>query len=161
MKVVLLDLGNTLEYTTQENKDVLMPGALDLLSAIQHLRDSNGEPPVLALVSNWVDPPVEYYNLLQDLGIANFFKPFSKKVTLSNVVGIPKPDERIFRAAIDKIHKNIPYKNVIFITEDSDHIVKARKYGMAAIHFKPPGQTNGDVDSLTKMIPLINQFLSI
>ena len=138
MKIILFDLGNTLEYTTRENKHVLMPGALELLSAIQHLRDNNGESPVLTLVSDFNQSPVEYHNLLKDLGIDNFFKPFPKKVTLSIEVGVLKPDPKIFRAAIDKIHENLPYKNVIFVTENNHHILAARNLKLNSRHPQVP-----------------------
>jgi hypothetical protein len=40
MKIILFDLGDTLEYIDQ-NKDVLMPGTIELLSAVQDMRDHN------------------------------------------------------------------------------------------------------------------------
>ena len=50
MKVILFDLGNTLEDTQRE---ILMPGAMRTLNAIQAMRDSDGHPPALALVSDF------------------------------------------------------------------------------------------------------------
>ena len=120
MKIILFDLGDTLEYEVQ-NKDVLMPGASELLSAVQDMRDHNGDAPTPALVSDFNEPVEEYYGLLQTLGIDIFFKPLTERVTLSNEVGVMKPDENIFRAAIDKIHKGLSYQNVIFITENKEH----------------------------------------
>jgi FMN phosphatase YigB (HAD superfamily) len=158
MKIALFDLGNTLEYT-KGGTSILMPGAHDLLSEIQQFRDSNGQNPSLGLVSDWNRQSAEYYNLLQNLGIDSFFKPFSEKVTLSNEVNATKPDERIFRTAIDKIQQDLPYKNVIFITEDKNHIAAVRRYGMMAIRINLPGETDGEADSLTEMLPLVNLFL--
>jgi FMN phosphatase YigB (HAD superfamily) len=167
MKIILFDLGQTLE-----DHDVLLPGAVDLLSAIKGMRDSNNKPPFIALVSNFEDAntpeeigPIrnKYFSILDNLKIRSFFEPVEKSVTLSTEVGVKKPHIKIFRTAVDKIEKGLSFGNVIFITENKEHIDKAGGYGMATIHFKPPGQTNGDVDSvdsLTKMIPKINEFLS-
>ena len=47
MKVVLFDLGETLEI-----QDVLLPGAREILQAIQAMRDFNGEAVVLTLGSS-------------------------------------------------------------------------------------------------------------
>ena len=106
MKIILFDLGNTLENT--QNKHILMDGALDLLEAIQDMRDPNGDTPVIALVSDFDNSPAEYYNILEDLGLSSFFNPYTKKVTLSIEVGVKKPDEKIFRTAINKIQKDLP-----------------------------------------------------
>jgi FMN phosphatase YigB (HAD superfamily) len=160
-KIIMFDLGDTLEHTTSENEHVLMPGAFELLSAIQNLRDNNGESPVLTLVSDFNQPPVEYHNLLKKLGIDNFFEPFSTKVTLSIQVGVLKPDPKIFRAAIDKIDVTIPFTNVIFVTENNDHILATRKLGMTAIQLKIPGETTGDVDNLAEIFPHIDSFLQM
>jgi hypothetical protein len=47
MKVILFDLGKTLE-----DRDVLLPGARETLQAIQAIRYSNGEAVVLTLGSS-------------------------------------------------------------------------------------------------------------
>lgn len=52
MKIILFDLGDTLEYQDQ-NKDVLMPGTIELLSAAKDMRDHKGDTPSLALVSDF------------------------------------------------------------------------------------------------------------
>jgi FMN phosphatase YigB (HAD superfamily) len=43
------------------------------------------------------------------------FEPRSRRITLSKEVNVEKPDEKIFRLAINKIQKSIPYKNVVFV----------------------------------------------
>jgi FMN phosphatase YigB (HAD superfamily) len=160
MKIILFDLGNTLEHKVQ-NKDFLMPGALELLSAVQDMRDHNGDAPVLALVSDFPDnkPVEEYFALLRTLGIDTFFKPLTERVTLSSELGVMKPDEKIFRAAIDKIHKDLSFQNVIFITEEPKHTTAARKLGMMSIRLKREQETDGEVNSLFQMIPLIQLFV--
>jgi FMN phosphatase YigB (HAD superfamily) len=158
MKIILFDLGNTLEHKVQ-NKDFLMPGALELLSAVQDMRDHNGDAPALALVSDFDEPVEEYFALLGTLGIDTFFKPLTERVTLSSEVGVMKPDEKIFRAAIDKIHKDLSFQNVIFITEEPKHTTAARKLGMMSIRLKREEETDGEVNSLFQMIPLIQLFV--
>lgn len=162
MKIVLFDLGDTLEHKL-ENNHVIMPGALKLLSAITEMRDQNGNPPFLALVSNFDGPPAEYYRIIEVLRIDKFFKLYPDRITLSNVVGFSKPDKRIFRAAIDKIDNGLPFQNVIFVTEEEDHIKEARKLGMMTIRLKIPNDLDLEegFDSLPEMIPFIHLFILI
>ena len=127
MYVILFDLGQTLE-----NNDELLPGAKDTLSSIKELHDSNGNHPILSLISNWdkfdegfrlidVKPiQIECYQLIEKLGISQFFQPYYKHITLSTEVGVRKPDKKIFRFAIDSIEKDLPFENVLFITKTSD-----------------------------------------
>ena len=165
MKIVLFDLGDTLE---DQERDVLLPGARKTLQAIQAMRDSSGKAPALALVSDFDMPesPDEipsieerYFAILDDLGIRSFFEPVSKRVTLSTEVGVFKPDKRIFQAAVKKIDKHASFRDVVFITENLQHVKKARRLKIKAIHFKGPKQTEGDVKKLPDLIPLIEEFL--
>ncbi|HEY7080761.1 MAG TPA: hypothetical protein VH500_13740 [Nitrososphaeraceae archaeon] len=167
MKVILFDLGNTLEFNNE-----LLPGALELLSSIKTMNVGDGDSHDIALISDFdnfdhglrlidVKPfMLKYYNILQKLGIASFFEPLYKHVTLSTEVGVRKPDKKIFRAAIDSFEKDLSFENVLFITEDSGHVAVARQFGMNAIHFKGPEQSAGEVDKLIDLVPLIQKFLS-
>lgn len=164
MKIVLFDLGKTLE-----DQDVLLPGARETLQAIKAMRDSSGEAVVMALVSDFDMPdrpgqiPVirqQYYDILDSFGIRSFFEPVSERVTLSTEVGVFKPDEKIFRAVIEKLNEDLSFQCVMFITENLEHIEAARHLGMTAIHFNGPGQTSGDVDRLVDLIPIIQVFLT-
>jgi beta-phosphoglucomutase-like phosphatase (HAD superfamily) len=167
MKVVLFDLGKTLEFN-----DELLPGAEELLSSIKGMNDTVGNSPAIALISDFdnfeeglqlndVKPfQLKYYDILNKLGIISYFEPVYKYVTLSTEVGVRKPDERIFRTAIDTIEKDLPFENVLFITENPFHISAARELGMKAIHFKGPGQSTGDTDRLIDLVPLIQSFMS-
>jgi FMN phosphatase YigB (HAD superfamily) len=167
MKMVLFDLGQTLEDVV-DSEDVLLPGAREALEAIRAMRDSNGEAPVLALISDFGDIPAtptqilasqqEYYQLLDKLGIRSFFEPVAQRVTLSTEVGRPKPDKKIFQAVIEKI-PGLHFADVMFITENREHVEAARHLQMQAIHFKGPGQTTGDIDTLGELIPHIRRFL--
>jgi hypothetical protein len=163
MRIILFDLGQTLE-----DNDVLLPGAADVLSAIQTMRDSNEELPVAALVSDYYEAEShedievlkkQYYKDLEKLGIQSYFQPLSQKVTLSTEVGVRKPDEKIFRTAIDKIHRDLPFHHVIFIADSLDHVTAARELSMTAIHFQGPGQSTGEVSKLVDLVPIIRRLL--
>ena len=165
MKVVLFDLGETLE-----NQDVLLPGARETLQAIQEMHDPSGEAAALALVSDFDMPdnpeqiPVirqRYYEILEGLGIRSFFEPVSERVTLSPEAGVFKPDEKIFRTVIKKFDEGLHFGDVIFTTENRGHVIEACRLGMRAIHFQGPGQNTGDVDRLVDVIPLVQKFLRL
>src|SRR5438067_1832953 len=160
MKIILFDLGNTLENTDQGG---LLPGASETLEAIQALRDAGGKAPILALVSDFGEIPAtaaqieasrqEYFQILRDLGILRFFEPVTKRVTLSTEVGAEKPSRKIFKAVINKIGGGLRFQDVMFITERKSHVDAARALGMKAIHFKGPGEISGDVTRLLDLIP--------
>ena len=164
MRIILFDLGQTLE-----DNGTLLPGAQEMLSAIQSMKYFEEESAVVALVSDYnvADNPEEietlkkqYYRVLEKLGIQSYFQPLSQRVTLSTEVGVRKPDEKIFRNAIDKIQKDLPFHHVLFITENLDHVATARKLGMTAIHFQGPGQSSGEVSKLVDLVPIIRRLLT-
>lgn len=152
MKLVLFDLGNTLEQN-----DVLLPGALETLRAISEM------PTVkLALVSDFDMPasPADipqirdrYYAILDKLGIRTFFEPLDERVTLSTDVGVFKPDKKVFEAAASKA--GLTLADVFFVTENAGHVRAARALGMRAVHFRGPGEATGDIDKLTDVIELL------
>lgn len=165
MKVVFFDLGRTLE-----KNDVLFPGAQQTLQEIQLMRDNEAQPLELGLISDWTmsearnsipDLQARYYALLDGLGIRSFFEPVGERVTLSTEAGVFKPNEKIFRLALDKIDPQAAFDNAIFITENAEHVAGARALGMGAIHFKPPGQTEGDVDQLIEIPRLVEEYFQI
>ena len=165
MKVVLFDLGKTLE-----DQDVLLPGARETLQAIQEMRDPNEEAVALALVSDFDMPDdpeqiptiqQQYYEILDGLSIRSFFEPVASKVTLSSEVGVYKPDAKIFRAVIEKLDEGLRLGDIVFVTENREHVIEARRLGMSAIHFKGPGQNAGDVDRLVDLIPLVREALGL
>ena len=162
-RVILFDLGDTLEIN-----DVLRPGAIETLTALRGLRDADGDPVALGLVSDFVMPqhPSEipsirrqYLDILDALGIRSFFEPVDERVTLSTEVGVGKPDARVFRAAIDKIHPGAHYHTAIFITENAHHVDAARQLGLSAILVRAPGQPVGEVEHLSDLVPLIRRLL--
>ena len=166
MKVILFDLGNTLE---DQNQNKLLPGAVETLQAIAAMADSEQQSPVLALVSDFGELPAtpeqvraseqEYDAILDDLGIKDFFTPTRERVTLSVQVGALKPDRKIFEAAIAQIDVALTLHDALFITERKSHVTAARALGMQAVHFKGPGEVTGDIEHLVDLIPIVQEFL--
>ena len=164
MKVILFDLGRTLE-----NQNELLPGATQMLEAVAGLRDELGQEPGMGLVSDFDMPSVpadiaairqKYVTFIERLGIRRFFDPVDRGVTLSSDVGRFKPDERVFRAALDKFGAKLPFAAALFLTEHSGHVNAARALGLRAVHFKGPGQTTGDVTNLLDFVQLARDFLA-
>lgn len=163
MKLVLFDLGNTLE-----SNGVLLPGAMDTLEAIRALRTGDRPAALLGLVSDFNMPrqpsdvpdiEQQYYELLDDLGIRPFFEPVAERVTLSTQVGVFKPDEAIFRAAASKADPALEFDDVLFVTENLAHVVAARSLGLSAVHLRGPGQPLGEVETLPDLLPLVQAFV--
>ena len=77
MKVVLFDLGDTLEH-----QDTLLPGAVETLTSISRIRDEDHQSVTMGLVSDFNMPqsPAEipairqrYLAILDNLRIRDFF----------------------------------------------------------------------------------------
>jgi len=158
-RVVLFDLGNTLEVN-----DALLPGAKSALTQISNATDNNGTRFILALASDFTMPNSpqdipsikrQYYKIIKNLDIISFFEPREERITLSTEVGVLKPSQKFFEVALAKIGKETLFKDAIFITENRDHVQAVRRFGMGAIHFKAPGQSEGEVDNLLEVLPLI------
>ena len=104
MKIILFDLGNTLEDQIQAR---LVPGALKVLNAIRAMRDPTGKAPALALVSDFGQLEAtpaqikasqkEYLKILKGLGIRQFFTPAAKRITLSTEVGAASHPAKSFK----------------------------------------------------------------
>ena len=56
MRVILFDLGNTLE---DQNQEILLPGAMETLTAIRAMKDSMGNASILALASDFGNIPAD------------------------------------------------------------------------------------------------------
>jgi FMN phosphatase YigB (HAD superfamily) len=167
MKVILFDRGDTLEHD-----DVLLPGAIELLTAVRDMKDAAGTPVAIGLLSNFgkaanaaqiPDLREDYLDGLEPLGLLPFFAPADQRITLSSDsldADFVKPQKAIFRAALDKLSQALPFSQALFVTEELPHIQAARGHGMAAIHFKGPGQATGEVDKLIDLIPLIQTWVN-
>ena len=162
MKIILLDLGDTLEHN-----DALLPGALATLQALRRLKLPDGSPVPLGLISDFEMPVrpqdiprlrAKYVRILKNLGIQRFFTPVGKHVTLSTEVGVIKPVAAIFRAAIDKISPALDFSQVMFVTENQTHVAAANALGMRGVHFQGPGQTIGEIAALADLVPLATAF---
>ena len=162
-RIVFFDLGKTLEHN-----DVLLPGATQLLDAVSTMKDPNCEAPAMGLISDYFSESTEagvqrrlneYYDILDNLGILARFDPVAKDVTLSTEVGVFKPDEKIFRVAMDRIAPNQPFSSAYFITENLPHVTACRDLGMIATHFRGPGQATGEIADLNEAIPIIKKFV--
>jgi len=115
MKVVLFDLGQTLE-----NNGALRDDAIETLKYIQNLRDANDQPPILGLASDNEFPDTNahqarerYYNLItNNYKIAKYFEPLDTNVTLSKDVGATKDEnlQLFMQTAIDKIDNKVLMK---------------------------------------------------
>jgi FMN phosphatase YigB (HAD superfamily) len=166
MKVILFDLGNTLE---DQQREVLLPGALRTLKAMRTMRDLEGRAAVLALVSDFGKTgatPAEihtsrtdYYAILDRYNIRRFFEPVARRVVLSTEVGALKPHRKVFRAVINRNDRSLRFADLFFVTERRSHVLAARALGMRAVHFKGPGQTTGDITRLPDLLPLARHFL--
>ncbi|QIF01668.1 M20/M25/M40 family metallo-hydrolase [Roseimicrobium sp. ORNL1] len=164
MRIVIFDLGDTLEHD-----DVLLPGAIEMLTSVRNMRDDRGDAPVMCLLSDYFTPTAQdpldaiqtrYYTLLETLGIRAFFEPVSERVTLSSELGVSKPSKRLFERTVEKAAPGFDLHHALFITEHAGHVAAARGFGMMAIHFKGPGQTTGEVDNLADLVPLISRNLA-
>lgn len=163
MKVVLFDLGGTLEV-----EDVLRPGARETLETIAALRDGAGHGTLLGLVSDFDMPadPEEipaiqqrYYELLDRLGIRDLFEPVAQRVTLSTEVGQFKPAEVVFRTALRKADPTVQFADALFVTENRAHVLAARRLGLQAVQVGVPGGPSGEVDALPDLVPLVRAFV--
>lgn len=164
MRVVLFDLGNTLEH-----RGALLPGALETLGGIRDTLDPEGRPAVLALASDFDMPASpdcvpeirrQYFGIIERLGIRTFFEPVERRVTLSTEVGVFKPDRRVFQAVTAKLGGGVTFGDIIFITENGAHVAAARQLGLRAVHFKGPGETDGEAERLPDLLPIVRGFVA-
>ncbi len=163
MRLILFDLGDTLERRGRPRA-----GAQALLAALSSSRDGDGRAPQLALVSDYglaasaaeaARLRREYLAELRRLGLARYFTPAERRVTLSSDVGAYKPDTRLFRAAIDKVKRGLPYESVVFVTENAAHVRAALELGMLAAQVSAPGQPAGGVEGLPALLPVLKRLL--
>src|SRR5262249_12835261 len=130
-----------------------------------------GSPVAVGLISNFYQPAdageiqtlrEQYLAILTSLGLLSFFEPTDRHVTLSSDSLDPdfvKPKQAIFRPPLGKVSAGLPFAQALFVTEELPHVLAARALGMAAIHFKGPGQTTGETDRLVDLVPLIAAWL--
>lgn len=111
----------------------------------------------LAVVSNTVAPPPGLDDHLADEGLLQFF-PIR---VYSCVVGVPKPNPRIFKEALDQL--NVPAHQAVYIGDKPRIDVKgASRLGMMTVLRVPTGQpipSGPKPDVLIREIPELLDFL--
>ncbi len=140
IKLTLFDLGETLVH---ENMPI--PHAVDTLELISAFTTQDGAKLELGIISNFGNPEdieseeeiqnfeTEFASILKNAGIENFFQPFASRVTISARAKALKPDRAIFAAAAAR--SGVELSECLFITEDRDHLEKARTLGMSILGF--------------------------
>ena len=124
-----IEIALLMESTRGNLWDYRMPGVVEVLDELKR----RGYP--MGVVSN-SDGRVA--KLLAHTGIAHYFG----FVVDSTVVGIEKPDPRIFRIAIDKFA--LPPAEIVFVGDIYEiDAVGARAAGMQPVLLDPRGTTNG------------------
>lgn len=164
IKVLMFDLGATLIDADRRP----FPHVRDALAALRDFQTSDAEPLQSCLVSDYtmISPPLtpakvqplfqEYLDILAATGLREFFEPVEERVTLSTQAGVNKPDRRIFELALQRVHSTASLKECLFITEDAEHIRRARQdLKMATLQFRAPGATEFDFDDWAKAPALI------
>jgi FMN phosphatase YigB (HAD superfamily) len=144
--VAMFDLGGTLlDETTMQ----VFPGVLDALGSIKNLHTSGQQPLRMAIVSNFRMPDGdmqpdqiktlfdEYVAILDQAGLRPFFEPIESRVTLSTHVGVRKPDCRVFQACLWRLGLPGDLSSALLITEEAQHIARAKQMGMQALRFGP------------------------
>jgi hypothetical protein len=162
-RIVLFDLGGTLEAHGRAR-----PGAAALLAHLRRARDGDGAAPLLALVSDFglAASPAdaararrEYRRELRATGLARFFEPFDRRVTLSSDVGALKPDARVFRAALERVSPGAHAHDAIFVSEHAGHVRAARTQGLPALQVRAAGRRSGRGLAFEALLPALLRLL--
>lgn len=165
IRILMIDLGDTLAHN-----ESVFPHVPEALQTLRTFKTADGKPLQLALVSDFLmpDPPVtpakveklfqQYIEILNQLNLGEFFKPFKRHITLSTHAGINKPDRRIFELAIARLGMNAKLGECIFITENADHISACQQLGMATLRFASEAD-GGDFHDWSEAPLLVSQLL--
>jgi FMN phosphatase YigB (HAD superfamily) len=165
IKVLMFDLGDTLVDARHRP----YPGVPAALAALAALKTAADRPLRACLVSDYppATPPVtaakvsalfaRFLKMLDDTGLRPAFEPVGKRVTLSTHAGAYKPDAAVFERAIRRLGVAATLAECLLITGNAAHVGAARgALGMHALHFQPPGSTDGgDFDDWAEAPALI------
>jgi FMN phosphatase YigB (HAD superfamily) len=143
IRVLFFDLGNTL---LREADRVLFPHVIDALQTISQLKDEAGSSLKRVLASNFpAQLPVpdsklaqvfaEVVGILRHAGLAEFFEPIDRHVTISAQAGHAKPDGEFFIKALQRLGGAQTLAECVMITEDAAHIAACRNLGMKTLQF--------------------------
>jgi len=164
-RILMLDLGDTLAHD-----NTVFPHVREALETLRSFKSADGTRLSLALVSDFLmpDPPVtpakieklfkQYINILDELQLTEFFKPFKRHITLSTHAGVGKPDRRIFELAITRLGADAKLSDCLFITENAEHIAACKKLGMATLWFAPEA-AGGDFDDWSEAPLLVSHVI--
>jgi FMN phosphatase YigB (HAD superfamily) len=171
MKVVLFDLGETLEHN-----DVLRDGAIETLEGIKSLKEKSDPSFVLGLASDFgfasndeeiKKSKTEYYNILTKLGIKKYFEPnIDTNVTLSTEARVTKDQnfKKFIEKVIEKIDNNTNFTEIIFITEEERHIKSANELHMETIFLNLnnilPNNKLPTITNLKDSVNIIKDFIN-
>jgi FMN phosphatase YigB (HAD superfamily) len=165
IKILMLDLGDTLAHD-----DSVFPHVPEALETLRSFKTTAGKPLQLALVSDFLmpDPPVtpakidqlfkQYIEILKQLNLSEFFKPFKRHITLSTHAGVGKPDRHIFELAITRLGVDSSLSDCLFITENADHISACQQLGMKTLRFASEAG-GGDFDDWSEAPLLVSQLM--
>jgi hypothetical protein len=103
----------------------------------------------------------QYLEILDGTGLRPFFEPVKKRVTLSTHAAVMKPDKKIFEKAIERLGATVALKDCLFITENEEHVTKARtQLHMQALQFRAPGSTHFDFDDWSQAPALLAHMVA-
>jgi hypothetical protein len=169
IRVVMFDLGQTL--IDADNHP--FPHVAEALTAVSGFKTAAGQPLRSCLLSDFTmaTPPVtpakvtalfnQYLAILGQSGLRPFFEPVKKRVTLSTHAGAMKPDRKIFEKALQRLGGAVPLEDCLFITENADHIDKARnQLHMQALQFRAAGASHFDFDDWAAAPALIANLVA-
>jgi hypothetical protein len=167
LRILMLDLGDTLIHD-----DAVLPHVPEALEAFGDFETADGSQLQLCLVSDFSMPTVpitptkiaklfnEYLQILKQMGLSDFFKPFNQHVTLSTNAGVTKPDRRIFELAIRRLGLDPSLSECLFITENAEHIAACQQLGMSTLHFAAESE-GGDFDDWSEAPLLVSQLIGV
>lgn len=169
IRVVMFDLGQTL--IDADNHP--FAHVQEALTAISSFKTAAGQPLRSCLVSDFTmaTPPAtpakvtalfnQYLAILDQSGLRSFFEPVKKRVTLSTHAGVMKPDRRIFEKALQRLGATGPLEECLLITENADHIDKARnQLHMQVLQFRAPGASHFDFDDWAEAPALLANLVA-
>jgi FMN phosphatase YigB (HAD superfamily) len=175
MYVVLFDLGNTL-VKSSPNGYKLIPNSLRTVQDIGILTDHRGDHIIRALVIDshtkeekpFLDTIREnrknmIIDILNRTGLQDEFNPLDIHMTLSSEIGFTKSEdlERFINIALKKTNIETELENVILVTEEKDHVTKAKSLGLKTIHLTEKEDQQLLEDEINNISKLTSKIIEI
>ena len=143
IRALLLDLGGTL---VRESDRTLFPHVRPALRTIAGFETADGSPLEWCLASNFPAqvpvPPAQaaaavrqVVGILERADLADLFQPADRRVMISAVVGVAKPNRAFFEGALTRLGLPPTLATCLFISEDADHVARAAALGMHTLRF--------------------------